>query len=118
MRTGREPHTHTHLQARTQQGLLYFLKATQPWCSQKFSLQVEDIDTGIAESIPACVLEVKAHIHPSFFLSLPGLISEETPESSFLVEGDIIRPVSTHMGCEHLQGYDSAQNPLLAVMSA
>lgn len=35
-------------------------------------------------------------------LPLPGLISEETPESSFLVEGDIIRPVSMRMVYEHL----------------
>lgn len=27
-------------------------------------------------------------------LSFPGLIPEETPESSFLLEGDILRPVS------------------------
>ena len=26
--------------------------------------------------------------------SFPGLIPEETPESSFLLEGDILRPVS------------------------
>lgn len=52
---------------------------------------------------------------PAFF---PGLIPEESPENSFLIEGDILRPVSVRAIHAHMQTHVHLSTALLRKLEA